>query len=100
MIELMRVFMRYMPPKPTAKLLEQVCLMGLISVTVCLLAAGASAQTPAVKAVGTVKSMSGNSVVLTTDSGSEATVTFADSARIVRATPGQTDLKSATPIQV
>ena len=63
--------------------------------TVC----AASAQTPAVKAVGTVKSVSGNSVVLTTDSG-EQSVTFADSARIVRAVPGQTDLKTATPIAV
>jgi hypothetical protein len=65
-----------------------------------LLVSAASAQTPVVKAVGTVKSVSGNSVVLTTDSGSEQAVTFGDSARIVRATPGQTDLKSATPIQV
>jgi len=63
--------------------------------TVC----AASAQTPVVKAVGTVKSVSGNSVVLTTDSG-EQSVTFADSARIVRAVPGQTDLKTATPIGV
>src|SRR6266567_3696669 len=52
------------------------------------------AQTPAAKAVGTVKSVNGNSLVITTDSGSEQTVTFADSARIIRATPGQTDLKA------
>lgn len=67
---------------------------------VSLLIIGASAQSPLAKAVGTVKSISGNSVVLTTDSGSETTVTFADSARIVRAAPGQTDLRSATPIQI
>ena len=65
-----------------------------------LLILGASAQSPVAKAVGTVKSISGNSVVLTTDSGSETTLTFADSARMVRATPGQTDLKSAIPIQI
>jgi hypothetical protein len=59
----------------------------------------ASAQTPVVKAVGTVKSVIANSVVLTTDSG-EQTITFGDSARIVRAVPGQTDLKTATPIAV
>jgi len=64
-----------------------------------LLTFAASAQTPVVKAVGTVKSVSGNSVVLTTDSG-EQSVTFADSARIVRAVPGQTDLKTAAPIAV
>ncbi|HEX6802040.1 MAG TPA: hypothetical protein VF133_00035 [Terriglobales bacterium] len=56
-------------------------------------------QSPAAKAVGTVKSVSGNAVVLTTEAGSEANVTIAESARIVRTTPGQTDLKSATPIQ-
>src|SRR5260370_28238335 len=65
-----------------------------------LLVSAASAQTPVVKAVGTVKSITGNSVVLTTDSGSEQAVTFADAARIVRAAPGQTDLKSASAIQV
>lgn len=79
-----------LPPSATAPVLQ----------VVFLFAIAAAAQNPAAKAVGTVKSVSGNSVVLTTDSGSETTVTFADSARIVRATPGQTDLKSATPIQV
>lgn len=49
------------------------------------------------KAVGTVKSVTGNSIVLTTDSG-EVTVTIAETTRILRASPGQTDLKSATPI--
>jgi hypothetical protein len=58
----------------------------------------AVAQTTFAKAVGTVKSISGNSIVLTTDGG-EVTVTRADSTRILRASPGQTDLKSATPIQ-
>lgn len=57
------------------------------------------AQAALAKAVGTVKSINGNSVVLTTDSGTEITVVLADSTRILRATPGQTDLKSATPIQ-
>jgi hypothetical protein len=57
------------------------------------------AQAALAKAVGTVKSISGNSVVLTTDSGAELTVLIADSTRILRATPGQTDLKSAIPIQ-
>lgn len=66
----------------------------------CILIASASAQAPATKVMGTVKSVSGNAVVVTLDSGSEATVTFVANARIVRATPGQTDLKSAPPIQV
>jgi hypothetical protein len=66
----------------------------------CLLVVPSSGQSPAAKALGTVKSVTGNSVVVTTDNGSTTTITFADSARIVRATPGQTDVKSATPIQV
>ena len=68
-------------------------------VLVCVLQAQLSAQAPPARVIGTVKSVSGNSVVLTLDNGASATVTLADSARIVRATPGQTDLKSATPIQ-
>ena len=64
-----------------------------------ILGGTAFAQTALAKAVGTVKSISGNSVVLTADSGAEITVTLADSTRILRATPGQTDLKSATPIR-
>jgi hypothetical protein len=62
------------------------------------LAVVAFAQAGVAKAVGTVKSISGNSIVLTTDSG-EVTVTLADATRILRASPGQTDLKSAAPIQ-
>jgi hypothetical protein len=50
--------------------------------------------------VGSVKSISGNSLVLTVDNGSDVTVTFAESARIVRAAPGQSDLKSAASISV
>lgn len=62
------------------------------------LACGALAQTPATKALGTVKSVSGNAIVLTPDTGAEVSVTIADNARILRTQPGQTDLKSATPI--
>src|SRR5581483_10131118 len=66
----------------------------------CILTVFASAQAPPSRVMGTVKSVSGNAVVVTLDSGAEATVTFVANARIVRATPGQTDLKSAPPIQV
>ena len=76
--------LRHMPASKTALFLT--------------LAVSTLAQTAFAKAVGTVKSINGNSIVLTTDSG-ELTVTLADSTRILRASPGQTDLKSATPIQ-
>ncbi|HKR84797.1 MAG TPA: DUF5666 domain-containing protein [Terriglobales bacterium] len=62
--------------------------------------ASGQAAAAASRVVGTVKSVSGSSVVVALDNGADSTVTFADSARIVRATPGQTDLKSALPIQV
>lgn len=73
---------------------------GVTCVAVCVLVATAAAQAPAAKVMGTVKSVSGNSVVVTLDSGVDTTVNFASNARIVRATPGQTDLKAAPPIQV
>jgi len=52
------------------------------------------------KALGTVKSTSGNSLVLTVEGGTETTVTISDSTRILRTAPGQLDLKTATPIQL
>jgi hypothetical protein len=52
------------------------------------------------KATGTVKSVSENSVVITSDAGQESTITFANSSRIVKAAPGQTDLKNAAAIPV
>jgi hypothetical protein len=73
---------------------------GLLALCLLLPAAAGYAQAPASKLVGTVKSISGSSVVLTADSGADTTVTFPDSARIVRTAPGQADLKNATPIQI
>ena len=46
-----------------------------------------------------MKAVSGSSVVVTLDNGTDATVSFADTARILRALPGQ-DVKSSAPIQV
>ncbi|MBV9179936.1 MAG: hypothetical protein JO356_01375 [Acidobacteria bacterium] len=70
-----------------------------VLMVICFVAS-ANAQTTLTKAVGTVKSIRGNSLVLVVDSGGEMAVTFSDSARIVRAKPGQSDLKTATPIQI
>jgi hypothetical protein len=55
---------------------------------------------PAAKPVGTVKALSGNSITLTTDAGSELNILVQDSTRMVRITPGQKDLKDATLIQL
>jgi len=65
---------------------------------VLLITGAAPAQAPAAKVLGTVKSTNGNTLVLTADAGGETTITIAEAARIVRTLPGQTDLKTATPI--
>jgi Domain of unknown function (DUF5666) len=48
--------------------------------------------------LGTIKSISGNSLVLTSDAGAEVNVEVRDSTRIVRIAPGQKDLKDAQTI--
>jgi hypothetical protein len=53
-----------------------------------------------VRTVGTIKSISANTITLTTDSGSEVTVAIQPSTRLLRMAPGQADLKQATPIQL
>src|ERR1017187_7061010 len=53
-----------------------------------------------VRAVGTVMSIAGNTITVTTDTGSEGSVIIQPSTRLVRSVPGQTDLKSASPIQM
>jgi Domain of unknown function (DUF5666) len=62
--------------------------------------AQAATQTPVAKQVGVVKSISGNVLTLTTDSGADVTVQVVSNAKMVRVAPGQTDLKSAAPIQL
>lgn len=60
-----------------------------------------TAQAPsAARPVGTIKSISGNTITLTTDAGSEVTVQVQDAAKLIRIAPGQKDLKDATPIQL
>ncbi len=53
-----------------------------------------------VKAVGTIKLIAGNTITVTIDTGAEVNVIIQPSTRLVRSVPGQTDLKSASPIQV
>jgi hypothetical protein len=81
---------------------------GLIVVCLCSATARPSpgqcapqpiAQTSAAtRPVGTIKSISGNTITLTTDSGSDVTVQVQDATRLLRIAPGQKDLKDATPI--
>jgi hypothetical protein len=53
-----------------------------------------------VRAVGTIKSITGNTIAVTTDTGAEVNVVIQPSTRLVRSVPGQTDLRSASPIQM
>lgn len=59
-------------------------------------AAGAAAN--AARPVGTIKSISGNNIVLTTDNSGDVNVVVQDAAKLVRVEPGQKDLKEAVPI--
>ncbi len=52
------------------------------------------------RVVGVVKTVSGNTVTLTTDAGSEINLTIQPTTRLMRMAPGQTDLKTATAIQL
>jgi hypothetical protein len=61
---------------------------------------GALASNPATRPVGTIKTITGKAIVLTTDAGAEVTIQVQDDARLVRIAPGQKDLKDAAPIQL
>jgi hypothetical protein len=60
-----------------------------------------SAQTSnAARPVGTIKSVSGNNLVLATDAGGDVSVVVQEGARLLRVEPGQKDLKEAVPISL
>jgi hypothetical protein len=58
------------------------------------------APNPATRPVGTIKTITGKTIVLTTDAGPEVTVQVQDDARLVRVEPGEKDLKNAVPVQL
>jgi hypothetical protein len=65
--------------------------------------AQAGSQTPAPKtppAVGTIKEISGNSLTLATDAGSELNVILPPDVKLLRVPPGSKDLKEAAPMQM
>jgi len=58
-----------------------------------------AAQTQsAVRPVGTIKTISGNTITLTTDAGSDVNILVQDTTKFIRMAPGQKDLKDAMPI--
>ena len=61
--------------------------------------AAASAQNvAAVRAIGTIQTISGPNITLKTDQGVTYTVTAQDGAKVLRVEPGQTSLANAAPI--
>ena len=63
-------------------------------------AQAAGPQGATARQIGTVKSISGNNLTIRTDSGSDAQVVVEESARILRASPGQKTLQEATPAKL
>ena len=60
--------------------------------------AAPSATNSTTRPVGTVKAISGNTITVTTDSGTEILVRVQPSTRIVRPAPGPKDLKDAPSV--
>src|SRR5689334_122973 len=58
-----------------------------------------AAQNAAARPVGTIKTISGKNITLTTDAGTDVNIVVQDDARLVRIAPGQ-GVKDATPIQL
>jgi hypothetical protein len=83
--------------------LQAISFAALATIAIVALASKASAQAASGSAnsarpVGTIKSISGNNIVLTTDNSGDVSVVVQDAAKLVRVEPGQKDLKEAVPI--
>jgi hypothetical protein len=61
---------------------------------------GQSPQSSTARPVGVVKAINGNTLTVTTDSGSTLNVLVQEGTRILRIAPGQKELKDATPIKL
>ncbi|HKN73685.1 MAG TPA: DUF5666 domain-containing protein [Candidatus Acidoferrum sp.] len=59
-----------------------------------------AAPNPASRPVGTIKTISGKTIVLATDAGAEVAIQVQDDARLLRVEPGEKDLKNASPLQL
>jgi len=57
-------------------------------------------QAAVTRSLGTVKAISGKSITLTTDAGSDISVLLQDGARLLRVEPGEKDLKNAAPFEL
>jgi co-chaperonin GroES (HSP10) len=71
---------------------------GILSGSTLAMAQAPAAATPAGRQIGTVKTISGSVLTLTTDAGQQVVINVADGARILQLSPGSTDLKTAQTI--
>lgn len=81
-------------PQSFAKMSAGISLLILASIGV-----GQERNPQVARAVGVVKSVQSGLLMLTSDAGGEIAVTLAESTKLLRVEPGQTDLKNATAIQ-
>ena len=59
-----------------------------------------ASQSAIAKSIGTIKTINGNALTLSPETGADVAVTVEASARLLRMTPGDKDLKNAQPIQL
>ncbi len=72
---------------------------GMVWGSNCAAQAPAGASAPAAaRQIGTIKSVTGSSITLTTDAGQQVSVSVLDGARILQLAPGSTSLKEAQAI--
>jgi hypothetical protein len=58
------------------------------------------AQNAAKQVIGAIQAINGSTITLKPDTGADVSVTVQGAVRVLRVAPGQTDLKTATPIQL
>ena len=59
-----------------------------------------AAQNAAKQVIGAITAINGSMITLKPDTGADVSVTVQGAVRVLRVAPGQTDLKTATPIQL
>jgi hypothetical protein len=62
--------------------------------------APAAPQAAGLRTLGTIKSVTGSSIVVNADNGSDVTVDLTQDTRMVRVAPGQKDLSGAVPLHI
>jgi hypothetical protein len=88
----------HQPPARVAQFLLECCFALLLPGAMSAAQTAAPAKIP--PAVGTIKSISGSTIVLATDSGSTLTVRLSSDVKYLRVAPDSKTLKDAVPIQL